>query len=139
MTQQNQIYKCEICGNIVEVLHTGVGELVCCGQPMKLKEEKTEEEGYEKHAPVIEELPPNVCQGKDGVKIKIGETEHPMDADHYIEWIEIIPTDSKRGKRFLKPGDKPEAEFYTRKTVIGARAYCNIHGLWKLENKKEQG
>jgi len=132
MTEQNQIYKCEICGNIVEVLHAGVGELVCCGQPMKLMEEKTQEEGQEKHLPVIEELPADVCQGKDGIKIKVGETEHPMDENHYIEWIEIIAADGKRGKKYLGPGDKPEAEFYTRKKVVGARAYCNVHGLWKL-------
>lgn len=136
MTQQNQIYKCEICGNIVDVLHTGAGELVCCGQPMTLLEERTEDQGQEKHVPVIEELPANVCQGKDGIKVRIGEVEHPMDADHYIEWIEIIAADNKRGKRFLKPGDEPRAEFYTRKEVFGVRAYCNIHGLWKLENKE---
>jgi len=132
VTEQNQIYKCNICGNIVEILHTGVGQLVCCDQPMGLLEEKTKDQGLEKHVPVIEELPANVCQGKDGVKIKIGEVEHPMEEDHYIEWIEIIPSDGKRGKKFLKPGDKPEAEFYTRKEVIRARAYCNVHGLWKI-------
>lgn len=131
MTKLNQIYKCEVCGNIVEVLHTGAGQLVCCGQPMKLFEEKEKDEGLEKHVPAIEELPASACQGKDGVKIKVGETEHPMEENHYIEWIEIITQDQKRGKKFLKPGDKPEVEFYTRKQVLGARAYCNIHGLWK--------
>ena len=133
MTDQNQIYKCEICGNIIEILHTGAGELVCCGQPMGLINEKTKDEGQEKHVPVIEELPPNVCRGKDGAKIRMGEVEHPMDEDHYIEWIEIIADDDKRGKRFLKPGDKPESKFYTRKKILGARAYCNIHGLWKYD------
>lgn len=132
MTQKNQIYKCEICGNVVEVLHTGVGELVCCGQPMKLLNEKTKEEGQEKHLPVIEELPAKTCREKDGVNIKIGETEHLMVEDHYIEWIEIITEDGKRGKRFLEPGEKAEVEFYTRMKVVGARAYCNVHGLWKL-------
>ena len=132
MTQKTQIYKCNICGNIVEVLDVGAGQLICCNQPMELLEEKNKEEGLEKHLPVIEELPANVCQGKDGVKIKVGEVEHPMEENHYIEWIEIIPADNKRGKKFLKPGDKPEVEFYTRKEVIGARAYCNIHGLWKV-------
>jgi len=100
---------------------------------MELQEEKTKEEGLEKHMPVIEELPANVCQGKDGVKIKVGETEHPMEESHYIEWIEIITEEGKSGKKFLKPGEKPEVEFYTRKEVIGARAYCNVHGLWKTE------
>ena len=131
MTKDNQIYKCNVCGNIVEVLHTGVGQLVCCNQSMELLEEKIKNDGLEKHVPVIEELPANVCQGKDGVKIKIGEIEHPMEENHYIEWIEIIPVDGKRGKKFLKPGDKPEVEFYTRQKIIGIRAYCNIHGLWK--------
>ena len=135
MTKQNQIYKCEVCGNIVEVLHTGVGELVCCGQKMNLMIEKKEDEGQEKHLPVIEEMPANVCQGKDGVIIKVGEVLHPMNKDHYIEWIEIITDDvedRKRGKKFLKPGDKPEVNFFTRQKVIGARAYCNVHGLWEV-------
>ena len=131
MTQQNQIYKCEVCGNIVEVLHTGAGELVCCGQPMKLMSENTQDAAIEKHVPVIEEVPANVCQGKDGVIVKVGEITHPMDKEHYIEWIEIITQDGKRGKKFLKPGDKPQVEFHTRKKVVGARAYCNLHGLWK--------
>jgi len=132
MTEQNQIYKCEICGNIVELLHSGAGKLVCCSMEMKLINEKTKDEGLEKHVPVVEELPANVCQGKDGVKIKIGEVEHPMEDNHYIEWIEIITDDNKRGKKFLKPGDRPEEKFYTRKKIIGARAYCNIHGLWTM-------
>jgi superoxide reductase len=133
MTFLNQIYKCEICGNIVEVVHTGATSLVCCGQPMNLIEEKKEDKGQEKHLPIISELPANMCQVKDGVTIKVGEVEHPMTEDHYIEWIEIITEDGKRGRRHLNPGDKPEAEFYTRKKVIGARAYCNVHGLWLTE------
>jgi len=132
MTKLNEVYKCEVCGNITEVLHTGVGELVCCGQPMKLMVAKTEDEGQEKHLPVIKELPADVCRGKDGVMISVGEVEHPMEEAHYIEWIEIIAEDGKRGKRFLEPGDKPQAEFYTRKKIIGARAYCNVHGLWEV-------
>ena len=136
MTKLNQIYKCNICGNIVEVLHTGAGELVCCGEKMLLQEENTIDDGAgEKHLPIIEELSAKVCQGKDGVKIKVGETEHPMDKDHYIEWIEIITDDGKRGKKFLQPGEKPEVEFYTRIKIIGARAYCNIHGLWEMQVK----
>lgn len=131
MTKLHQIYKCEVCGNIVEVLHTGAGELVCCGQPMKLQREKTQDEGQEKHVPVIGELPANVCKDKDGFKIKVGEVAHPMEENHYIEWIEITTADDKTGKKFLKPEDKPEAEFYTRQEVVGARTYCNVHGLWK--------
>jgi len=136
MTQLKQIYKCLICGNIVEVLHIGAGELVCCGQPMELMVSKNKEEGIEKHLPVIEDLPPNMCQVKDGCKIKIGLQEHPMTEDHYIEWIEIITADGKSGKKFLKPGDKPESNFYTRMNIIGARAYCNIHGLWVFKKDK---
>ncbi len=98
---------------------------------MTLFKEKDKDEGLEKHVPVLEELPANVCQGKDGVVIKVGEVAHPMEKDHYIEWIEITTADGKTGKKFLKPEDKPEAEFYTRKEVISARAYCNIHGLWR--------
>jgi len=133
MTELKQIYKCNICGNIVEVLHPGAGELVCCGKPMELISAKDKEEGTEKHLPVIEELPANACQGKDGFRIKVGQTEHPMEENHYIEWIEINTADGKSGKKFLKPGDKPEAEFYTRKEIASAREYCNIHGMWETK------
>ncbi len=131
MTVKNQIYRCNVCGNIIEVVHEGAGQLVCCGQPMELMEEKEKDDGLEKHVPVIEEMEAAACRGKDGFKVKVGEVPHPMEENHYIEWIEIIPEDGKRGKKFLQPGDKPEVEFYTRKNIIGARAYCNIHGLWK--------
>ena len=120
MINMNQVYKCEVCGNIVEVLHTGEGELVCCGQPMKLMSAKKEEEGTEKHLPFKEES-----------VIKIGEVEHPMEEGHYIEWIEIAMADGKRAKKFLKPGDKPEISCPGGKGAISARAYCNIHGLWE--------
>jgi superoxide reductase len=123
MTELRQIYKCNICGNIVEVLHAGAGELVCCGQPMQLLEEKTEDQGQEKHVPVIEYT-------EKGVKVKVGSVEHPMDQDHYIEWIEII-ADGKTYRRFLQPGEKPEAEFEVQAENIVAREYCNLHGLWK--------
>ncbi len=122
MTKKFEVYKCEVCGNIVEVLHEGAGELVCCGQPMKLLEEKTEEEGNEKHKPIIEE-------NEEGVTIKVGSVPHPMEEEHYIEWIEIF-TDKGRSKKFLKPGDKPEAVFPVKVKNISARAYCNVHGLW---------
>lgn len=123
MTELKQIYKCNICGNIVEVLHTGVGQLVCCGQPMELKEAKTKDEGKEKHVPVIEKT-------KKGVKVKVGSVEHPMEEKHYIEWIEVI-ADGKSCRKFLKPGDKPEAEFEVKAKKIEAREYCNVHGLWE--------
>jgi len=124
MTQQNQIYKCNICGNIVEVLHVGVGQLVCCGQPMELLKEKTEDIGQEKHVPAIDQI-------EEKVKVRVGSIPHPMEENHYIEWIEII-ADGKVYRKFLKPGDKPEAEFKIKAEKIEAREYCNIHGLWKV-------
>jgi superoxide reductase len=123
MTVKNQVYKCNVCGNIVEVLHEGVGQLVCCGQPMELLKEKTKDEGLEKHVPVIEKI-------DKGVFVKVGSVPHPMEEKHYIEWIEII-ADDKVLKKFLKPGEKPEAEFGIKAEKIEAREYCNIHGLWK--------
>lgn len=123
MTKINQIYKCEICGNIVEVVHTGVGQLVCCGQPMKALEENVVDASREKHVPVVEEL-----DGK--IKVKIGSEEHPMTEEHYIEWIEVIVGD-KVAKKFLKPGMAPEAEFSLSGPEIIVRAYCNLHGLWQ--------
>lgn len=123
MTEQLQIYKCNICGNIVEVLHTGVGQLVCCGQPMELMKEKTKDIGSEKHVPVIEKT-------AKGVKVRVGSVPHPMEEKHYIEWIEIM-ADGRAYRKFLKPGDKPEAEFEVADKKIVARELCNIHGLWK--------
>ncbi len=127
MTQKKQIYKCSVCENIVEVLHEGVGQLVCCGKPMDLMEPKTQDQGQEKHVPVVE-------NSDEGVKVKIGEVEHPMEEAHYIEWIEINTTDGKSGKKFLKPGDKPEATFQTKSEIESVRAYCNVHGLWIYKN-----
>ncbi len=123
MTELRQIYRCNICGNIVEVLHAGRGQLVCCGQPMELLKEKTEDVGLEKHVPVIEKT-------ESGVKVKVGSVPHPMEEKHYIEWIEII-ADGKVYRKFLKPGDQPEAEFCIKAEKIETREYCNIHGLWR--------
>jgi superoxide reductase len=125
MTTLRQIYKCNVCGNIVEVIHTGVGQLVCCGQPMELLTEKTVDIGLEKHVPVIEKI-------GNKVKVKVGSVPHPMDGKHYIEWIEIIGN-GKTCRKFLKPGEKPEAEFETTAEKIEAREYCNIHGLWRTK------
>jgi superoxide reductase len=122
MTKRLQVYKCEVCGNIVEVLHEGVGELVCCNQPMKLLEAKTKDEGQEKHVPVVEKT-------DAGFKVKVGSVEHPMEEKHHIEWIEAI-ADGKAYRAFLKPGDTPEAEFCIESDTITAREHCNIHGLW---------
>ncbi len=123
MTKQHQVYKCNICGNIVEVLHSGKGELVCCGEPMQLLSEKNEEEGKEKHIPVIEEI-------EGGIKIKVGSIPHPMEDSHYIEWIEAI-TDTRIMRKYLQPGDAPEAKFKRFDKNAKIRIYCNVHGLWE--------
>jgi superoxide reductase len=123
MTNRLEIYKCEVCGNIVEVLHEGKGELVCCGQPMKLYKENTVDAAKEKHVPVIEKT-------AEGFKVKVGSVSHPMEDKHYIEWIELI-ADGVAYRKFLKPGDAPEAEFCLDAAQVTAREYCNLHGLWK--------
>jgi len=123
MTERLQIYKCEICGNIVEMLHTGAGELVCCGQAMKHFVENTVDAAKEKHVPVIEKA------GND-VTVKVGSVAHPMEEKHYIEWVELVVGD-KAYRQFLNPGEAPEATFSIDAENITAREYCNIHGLWK--------
>jgi len=124
MTKLRQIYKCNVCGNIVEVLHEGVGELVCCDEPMQLQEEKNEDSSVEKHVPYIEKT-------SDGILVKVGQNQdHPMEEKHYIEWIQVI-ADGEAYRKFLKPGDKPQAIFKIDADKVSAREYCNIHGLWK--------
>jgi len=123
MAERLQVYKCEMCGNIVEVLHGGDGELVCCGKPMTLLTENTVDAAKEKHVPVIEKV-------DGGIKVKVGEVAHPMEDKHYIEWIEII-ADGKSYRQFLNPGEAPEAFFNIEATQITAREYCNVHGHWK--------
>ncbi len=123
MAKNLEIYKCEVCGNMVEVVHGGAGELVCCGQPMKLQGENTTDAAKEKHVPVIEKVP-------GGVKVKVGSIAHPMEEKHYIEWIELI-ADGRASRQFLAPGLAPEAIFPVEAAQITARAYCNLHGLWK--------
>ncbi|HEC76074.1 MAG TPA: desulfoferrodoxin [Thermoplasmatales archaeon] len=126
MAKRYEIYKCEICGNVVEVIHGSFGQLVCCGQPMKLMEAKKEEEGYEKHLPVIE-------KGDGKIKVKVGSILHPMEEKHFIEMIEIITADDKILRKYLNPRDEPEAEFDVE-DVKEVREYCTIHGLWKRES-----
>ena len=127
MIEKLQTYKCSVCGNIVEVLHVGGGILVCCGKPMELLKEKTEDVGKEKHIPVIE-------KSGNAVKVKVGSIPHPMEEKHYIEWVELI-TEKGTLLKFLKPGEKPEVEFPTGgESAYGgvrARVYCNVHGFWK--------
>ncbi|MDA8096260.1 MAG: desulfoferrodoxin [Clostridia bacterium] len=122
MTELNQVYKCNICGNIVEVLHTGAGQLTCCNKPMVLLKENTVDASKEKHVPAIE-------KAGNRVTVKVGGVEHPMEEKHYIEWIEVIAGD-KVYRKYLKPGEKPAAEFEIKSDSISVRSYCNLHGLW---------
>ncbi|MDD4953178.1 MAG: desulfoferrodoxin [Desulfovibrionaceae bacterium] len=123
-TKIGQVYKCEVCGNIVIMVHAGVGQLVCCGQPMVLMAENTVDAAKEKHVPVIE-------RSGDKVKVKVGSVPHPMEDKHHIEWIELLVGDQVF-TRMLKPGQAPEAEFCVKgaQGELSAREYCNIHGLW---------
>jgi len=123
MVELNQIYKCGVCGNIVELLHVGGGTLVCCDQPMNLLKENITDAATEKHVPVIE-------KSGDSVTVKVGSVTHPMEEKHYIEFIELM-ADGKVYRKFLKPGDKPEATFQVKAGKVSAREYCNLHGLWK--------
>ncbi len=123
MTERLQVYKCEVCGNMVEVIHVGGGTLVCCGQNMRLLKEGETDAATEKHVPVIEKT-------DGGIKVTVGSVAHPMQEDHFIEWIEVI-IDGKAYRQFLNPGEKPEAFFNVDGDNITAREYCNLHGLWK--------
>lgn len=125
MTERLQIYKCEVCGNIVEVLHTGKGTLVCCGQPMKLQAENTVDASREKHVPVLEKT-------AGGYRVKVGSVPHPMEDKHYIEWVQLL-ADGAALRMFFKPGQSAEASFDIKAAQVAAREYCNLHGLWKKE------
>ena len=123
MTALLQIYKCELCGNMVEMIRAGQGQLVCCGKPMTLQKEGSTDAALEKHVPVIEKT-------NNGYKVTVGSVTHPMADEHYIEWIELI-ADGIAYREFLKPGDKPEASFCVKADKVSAREFCNLHGLWK--------
>ena len=123
-TEKLQVYRCEKCGNIVEVLHPAGGSLVCCGQDMRLLKEGEVDAATEKHVPVIDKI-------DGGFKVKVGDVAHPMEDKHYIEWIELI-ADGKVYRQFLNPGDTPEATFMIEADKVSAREYCNLHGLWKV-------
>lgn len=125
MAERLEVYKCAACGNIVEVLHGGAGELVCCGEAMKQFVENTVDAAQEKHVPVIEKT-------ADGYKVTVGSVAHPMEEKHWIEFIELI-ADGKSYRQFLNPGDAPVAEFCVKADKVTAREYCNLHGLWKAE------
>ena len=123
MAEKLEVYKCEACGNIVEVLFGAKGELTCCDKPMVLLKENTVDAAKEKHVPVVEKT-------AQGFKVKVGEVAHPMEENHYIQWIEII-ADGKAYRQFLNPGEAPEATFTIEAGQVTAREYCNLHGLWK--------
>jgi len=123
MAMKLEIYKCEVCGNIVEVLHGGAGQLVCCNQPMNLLKENTTDAAQEKHVPVLEKF-------DGGYKVTVGSVPHPMEEKHFIEWIELL-ADGQAYRQFLNPGDTPEAVFKVDAESVSAREFCNLHGLWK--------
>jgi len=122
MTKLLEVYKCMVCGNIVKVVHASEGTLVCCGQPMALQQEKTTDQGKEKHVPVVEKT-------ANGILVKIGAIPHPMEEKHYIEWVEVLDGE-KIYVRHFKPGEKAEAEFPVTSTNVKVREYCSVHGLW---------
>lgn len=124
MAEKLEVYKCDICGNIVEVLHGGKGSLVCCGQEMRLVKENTVDAATEKHVPVFEKT-------DAGLRVQVGSVAHPMAEEHYIEWIQVIDDSGKSCRKFLKPGDAPVAEFCIKAEKPIVREYCNLHGLWK--------
>jgi superoxide reductase len=122
--ERYEVYKCEKCGNMAEVIHAGGGQLVCCDQPMKLLGENTTDAATEKHVPVIE-------KATDGIKVKVGSVAHPMTAEHFIEWIQVILEDGRSIRQFLNPDQAPEAFFKNIQGEVTAREFCNLHGLWK--------
>jgi len=123
MTEKNEVYKCSICGNMVEIVHEGAGQLVCCNKPMDLQKENTTDAATEKHVPVI-------TKTENGATIRVGSVDHPMTDEHHIEWIEAT-IGNKTIRKYLAPGEEPVMQ--TCGNVTSARAYCNLHGLWKSE------
>jgi len=122
MTKLFEVYKCEVCGNMTKVVHASGGTMVCCGKPMTLQQEKTNDQGKEKHVPVVEKT-------ATGILVKLGSVPHPMEEKHYIEWIEVRSGNNVY-VRGLLPGEKPESGFCVTDTNVKVRAYCNVHGLW---------
>ena len=124
MPQRFDIYKCLICGNILEIIHNADGIPLCCAKEMKYMEENTVEASKEKHIPVLAKI-------DNGYEVKVGEIEHPSEEGHYIEWIELILSNGQNLKKFINPGEHPAAQFKTDSEAVAVRAYCNLHGLWK--------
>ncbi len=123
MSTRNDIYKCSVCGQMVEVINGTKPLMICCKQEMEKLTENTTDAAVEKHIPVIEKI-------EGGYRVFVGEVEHPMVEEHWIEWIELIAGD-KVYKQYFNSGQKPEAFFKIDEEEITARAYCNLHGLWK--------
>ena len=123
--EKNEVYKCNVCGNMVETIHAGAGEMVCCDQKMELLNENSTDAATEKHVPVVEET-------ATGIKVSVGSVLHPMEEKHFIEWIEVLTIAGKTYRQYLNPGDQPVAEFCVKKAdVAKVREFCNLHGLWK--------
>lgn len=127
MAQKAEVFVCEACGNIVEVVHAGPGALACCSRTMQLLIENTTDAAREKHVPVIEKL-------GEGIKVSVGSIAHPMEDKHFIEWIEIFDGDSVH-RRYLVPGTKPEALFPVNSQPVKVREYCTLHGLWESNTR----
>lgn len=125
MPEKMEVYKCKACGNIVEVLTAGGGELICCGAPMMMMAANTTDAAMEKHVPAL-------MKKENGWQVNIGSVDHPMSAEHFIEWIELLVGDIVYREN-LQPGDKPAAFFPVTAGAVAARAYCNLHGLWKAD------
>lgn len=125
MAQLNEVYKCNVCGNIVQIIHSSPAPLSCCNQKMALMAENTVDAAKEKHVPVI-------AIGENSITVTVGSVAHPMEEAHNIEWIELL-ADGKSYRQFLKPGAKPEAVFPVIGKKVTAREYCNLHGHWKAE------
>lgn len=122
MTQKREIYRCSICGNMIEVTNAGVGTLVCCEKPMVRLDGNEADASFEKHVPVVEKM-------SGGYRVRVGSLSHPMTEGHYIQWIELM-TKKKVLRHELTPDDMPEATFLTDEEMVCARAYCNLNGLW---------
>jgi len=122
MTKMFEVYKCDVCGNITKVVHASAGTLVCCGKPMVLQQEKTTDQGKEKHVPVVE-------KSATGIMVRVGSVPHPMEEKHFIEWVEVRSGENVFIRGFV-PGENPEYEFCISDARVKVRAYCNIHGLW---------
>lgn len=126
MTKKLEMYKCEICGNFVEVVLEGEGELVCCEQPMKLLKANTTDAATEKHVPFF-------VKKDSELEVRVGSVLHPMTDEHYIQFIEVVSKDERYVKRkYLYPNEEP---IFTLKGLdigsLKAIENCNLHGLWE--------